>query len=129
MFCTCFEDDWGAAVRRQDKNIIGSCTEAQVQQLCSCRISSPPMRRRRNGAGSLIMLLAARANGVEIVTSQKEKQQVGGYARLLEEEPQAGISGKHDWSILERGLMIPNQDSGTRRLLKLIRRGGQRACV
>ena len=76
-----------------------------------------------------MMLRAAQANGVDIVHPKKEEQQSGGYARLLDEERQAGIGGRHDWSIFEREHITPIQDSGTQYLLQRIRLGGQRACA
>lgn len=128
-FRTFFKNNWKPAVLRQDKTIIGSCTESQVQHLCSCRISSVPMSWSLRGVGSLMMLRAAQANGVNIARPKKEEQQTGGYARLLEEERRSGIGGKHDWSIFEHEHMTPNQDSGTQHLLKLIGQGGFRPCA
>ena len=129
QFRTFMKNNWKAAVLRQDTNIIGSCTEPQVQHLCSCRISSLPMSWSLEGVGSLMMLRAARANGVDIRRPKKAEQQTGGYARLLEEERQAGIGGRHDWSVFEYEHWSFNQDSGTQHLIKLIRLGGHRECA
>lgn len=124
--CTRFlkfmRNHWAAASSRFDKKTVtvGSCTEAIVQHVLSCRMSTEPRSWSRTGAAVIATWRTAQINGVDLLHPSPDEQLESPYASHIQKLAAEVAAQPVNWDIFEPVPEAFDRNSGTQRLLGML---------
>lgn len=126
-FASFLNDHWDRIVARQEKGLLGSCTEGCVQHLLASRFTTLPMSWSKTGAAKLGAIRLYLLNGGSLVEPDPLRRPQGHYAELVDQI----LADWKDGSSLSFDIFEPageslDTSSATRKLPGLIKKGGQR---
>ena len=99
-------NNWQPIVRRYTENITGSCTEALVSHIYSCRLSRNPMGWSEEGLAKMAELRVYTKNGCKVTASAFKRTHEDKQRSVLKEYGEQIIKEAakkpKDWSIFEK---------------------------
>ena len=126
-----FEDNWEAIVRRETKEVCGSCTEPMVSHVLSERLSRNPISWSRETLKKMAMLVVYSKNGCKVKPEDIRTNPEGNtvsfkengfqkYYEYAEKQTKEFLSRKLDWSVFEKSDMGNGKIDGVHILRKSV---------